>query len=595
MTTPPSDLHSAWARWLLSALADSGLRDVIISPGSRSTPLALAAAECPRVRCLPVVDERVAAFVALGQARITGLPSMLLCTSGTAGAHYLPALIEASQAFLPVLVVTADRPWEAYDCASPQTIDQTDLFGRAVRHRAELGLPDASPEALAAVGRIAAQCLALTRSPTPGPVHLNARFRKPLEPVEVAAPEPWSAELSRRVTLGAPRAFTPECIPSSEGVAALTDSLAHASRPLFVCGPTLTWGSTAHEALFALAAAVGAPVVAESSSGYRHVGSTGAATVCPGVELAARSASWRERHRPDLVVSWSLPPTSPALTAWITHPAVERWVVAPHGWPDPSGDARAVLWGDPEAVAHAVRLALGARSVAAEPSWSRSLRSADAQAWSAVRAETFGEALDELTVAQSLLDALPSGACLVAGNSMPVRDLEMASPWRSLRVLHQRGGSGIDGLIAGALGARTKLGAAEPVAVLLGDVSAAHDLGGLSAAQELDGALVVLLVQNGGGRIFAELPLGKTAPPGSERAAAFGRFFLTPQGIRWAEASGAFGHRYARVETPSALAAALDEALATDGVTVIEAVVAPEDAGARRQRVRARVERGLAE
>jgi 2-succinyl-5-enolpyruvyl-6-hydroxy-3-cyclohexene-1-carboxylate synthase len=593
MTTAPSDLHSAWARWFISALADSGLRDVIISPGSRSTPLALAAAECPRVRCLPVVDERVAAFVALGQGRLTGLPSMLLCTSGTAGAHYLPALIEASQANVPVLVVTTDRPWEAYDCASPQTVDQTDLFGRVVRHRAELGLPDAAPEALAAVGRIAAQSVALSLSPTPGPVHVNARFRKPLEPVEVAAPEPWSADLARRVALGAPRVFTPERIPSAEGVAALVDALAHARRPLFVCGPTLAWGATAHEALFALAAAVGAPVVAESASGYRHVGSAGDATVVPGVELAARSPAWRAAHRPDVVVAWSLPPTSPSLTAWITDPAVERWVVSPHGWNDPTGDARALLWGDVEAVAHAALLALGARAVASEPAWSASLRRADAAAWAAVRAETFGDALDELTVAQALVDALPAGACLVAGNSMPVRDLEMAAPWRALRVLHQRGGSGIDGLVAGAVGARTKLPAAEPVAVLLGDVSAAHDLGGLGAAQELDGALVVLLVQNGGGRIFAELPLGRTAPPGSARAAAFARYFLTPQGIRWRGAAAAFGHRYARVETPSQLAAALDEALETDGVTVIEAVVPPEDAGARRQRVRARVEREL--
>lgn len=595
MTTPPSDLHSAWARWLLSALADSGLRDVIISPGSRSTPLALAAAACPRVRCLPVADERVAAFVALGQARITGLPSMLLCTSGTAGAHYLPALIEAAQACIPVLVVTADRPWEAYDCASPQTVDQTDLFGRAVRHRAELGLPDAAPEALAAVGRIAAQCLALTRAPTPGPVHINARFRKPLEPVEVASPEPWSADLARLVALGAPRAFIQECIPSSEGVAALTDRLARARHPLFVCGPTLSWGSRDTEALFALAAAVGAPVVAESASGYRHVESVGAAAACPGLDLAARSASWREKNRPDVVVSWSLPPTSPAVAAWVTHPSVERWVVAAHGWPDPTGDARALLWGEPEAVAHAALLALGARAVSVEPSWAEALRQADARAWAAVRAETFGAALDELTVAQALIDALPAGACLVAGNSMPVRDLELASPWRALRVLHQRGGSGIDGLIAGAVGARTKLPAAEPVAVVLGDVSAAHDLGGLSAAQGLDGALVVVLVQNSGGRIFAELPLGRAAPPGSERAAAFGRYFLTPQGIRWAEASAAFGHRYARAETPAELAEALDAAVGTDGVTVIEAVVEPEDAVARRQRVRARVERGLTE
>jgi 2-succinyl-5-enolpyruvyl-6-hydroxy-3-cyclohexene-1-carboxylate synthase len=335
MTTAPSDLHSAWARWFVSALADSGLRDVIISPGSRSTPLALAAAECPRVRCLPVVDERVAAFIALGQARLTGLPSMLLCTSGTAGAHYLPALIEAAQANVPVLVVTTDRPWEAYDCASPQTVDQTDLFGRVVRHRAELGLPDAAPEALAAAGRIAAQCLALARAPTPGPVHVNARFRKPLEPVAVAAPEPWSADLARRVALGAPRVFTAECIPSAAGVAALVDRLAHARRPLFVCGPTLAWGATAHDALFALAAAVGAPVAAESASGYRHVGSAGGATVVPGIELAARSPAWRAAHRPDVV-----PPPRRSPRGSPTPPSSAGWSPPTAGTTPPATPAR---------------------------------------------------------------------------------------------------------------------------------------------------------------------------------------------------------------------------------------------------------------
>lgn len=591
---PPSDLHSAWARWFVSALADSGLRDVVISPGSRSTPIALAAAECPRLRCLPVVDERVAAFVALGQARVTGVASMLLCTSGTAGAHYLPALIEASQAYVPVLVVTTDRPWEAYDCAAPQTIDQTDLFGRVVRHRAELGLPDPGADALAAVGRIAAQSLSLTRAPTPGPVHVNARFRKPLEPVEVAAPEPWSADLARRVSLGAPRVFESEPVPSVDGVAALTHALAHARRPLFVCGPTVTWGFPPDGSLFALAAVVGAPVVAESSSGYRHVASSGRALTCPGLDLAVRSDAWRAAHQPDVVVAWGLPPTSPALSAWIARPSVERWVVAPHGWPDPAGDARALLAGVPSAVATAVLDALGGRLGGADAGWSESLREADATAWSAVRMETFGDALDELTVAQSLVDALPAGACVAVGNSMPVRDLELASPLRALRVLHQRGGSGIDGLVAGAVGARTVVPATDPVVVYLGDVSAAHDLGGLAAAQGLDGALVVLLVQNQGGRIFAELPLGKTAPPGSARAAAFERFFLTPQGVRWAEASAAFNHRYARVETPETLAAALESALGSPGVTVIEAVVAPEDGVARRRRVRERVAAELA-
>jgi 2-succinyl-5-enolpyruvyl-6-hydroxy-3-cyclohexene-1-carboxylate synthase len=142
-----SDLHSAWARLFVSSLVSAGVVDVVCSPGSRSTPLALAVAQESRLTLHVLIDERVAAFFALGQARISGRPSVLLCTSGTAGAHYLPAVIEASQSHLPVLIVTADRPWEDYDCAAAQTIDQVKLFGSFVRHYAELGLPDASAAA----------------------------------------------------------------------------------------------------------------------------------------------------------------------------------------------------------------------------------------------------------------------------------------------------------------------------------------------------------------------------------------------------------------------------------------------------------------
>lgn len=148
-----SNLHSAWARLFLRAAAAAGVRDVVLSPGSRSTPLALAAAETPELRLHVIVDERSAGFFALGQARASGRPSMLICTSGTAGAHYLPAVIEAHQSFLPLLVVTADRPWELQSAAAPQTIDQLKLFGGYVRHFADLGLPDPSPLALRAAAR----------------------------------------------------------------------------------------------------------------------------------------------------------------------------------------------------------------------------------------------------------------------------------------------------------------------------------------------------------------------------------------------------------------------------------------------------------
>src|SRR5262249_10288390 len=156
-----------------------------------------------------IVDERSAAFFALGQARVTGRPSMLVCTSGTAGAHYLPAIIEASQSFVPMIVVTADRPWELYDVTAPQTIDQNKLFGDFVRHFAELGLPDATPSALRAVPRIAAQAVARALGPTPGPVHVNARFRKPLEPVRAAAPEAWEPLVAALSARGAPLCHAP--------------------------------------------------------------------------------------------------------------------------------------------------------------------------------------------------------------------------------------------------------------------------------------------------------------------------------------------------------------------------------------------------
>ena len=172
-----SDLHTAWSRLFVASLASAGVRDVVLSPGSRSTPLALAASAEPRLRLHILVDERTAAFFALGQARISGRPSVMICTSGTAAAHFLPALIEASQSHIPLIALTADRPWEAYDCASSQTVDQVKLFGDCVRHYADLGLPDSAPSALAAVVRIAAQAVHRSTWPSPGPVHVNARFR----------------------------------------------------------------------------------------------------------------------------------------------------------------------------------------------------------------------------------------------------------------------------------------------------------------------------------------------------------------------------------------------------------------------------------
>ncbi|MEJ7732718.1 MAG: 2-succinyl-5-enolpyruvyl-6-hydroxy-3-cyclohexene-1-carboxylic-acid synthase [Polyangiaceae bacterium] len=262
--TDGGGLHMEWARRFLSALVEAGVRDLVLCPGSRSTPLAIAALELEGLRVHPVIDERVAGFFALGQARATGTASAVVCTSGTAAAHLYPAVVEASMACVPLLVITADRPWELGGVMASQTIDQTRLFGGFVRAAMELGLPDAAPLAQRAAARSALQAVTATRWPTPGPVHVNARFRKPLEPVGVGEEQvdgspknpraPAEAVGMARVALPAPGA--------GDGAAldALASALAASVRGLLICGPTPVGGGSAlRAALERLARASGLP------------------------------------------------------------------------------------------------------------------------------------------------------------------------------------------------------------------------------------------------------------------------------------------------------------------------------------------------
>ncbi len=581
-----SNLHLAWARYFLRSLVSSGVTDIVLSPGSRSTPLALAAAAETGLVTHVVIDERVAGFFALGQARLTGRPSVLVCTSGSAGAHYLPAVIEASLGHVPLLAVTADRPWEAQDCASPQTIDQTALLGVYVRHRAELGLPDGSPEALRAVARIAAQAVYRTTSPDPGPVHINARFRKPLEPVDVLTPEPWEPMLATLIARGAPRVYPPTRVPPADAVEALTVACLGARRGLIACGPAPAVGDLAatRAGVFALAHATGFPLFAETTSQVRFCPAVDGVTACSGLDTALWDRALWADNAPDLVIELGAPLTSATWTRYLsTHPTVPRWVVSPFGWNDPMGDATAMVFADPGALCAAVADTLHARRPIPPASpWTMGLAAADAQTWSIVRAETDGPTLTEGVIAARVVAALPSGGVLCVGNSMPVRDLDTYAPagGPALRVIHQRGASGIDGLVAGAAGARSVSDA--PVVVLLGDVSFQHDLGGLAVAQSVQAPFVIVVVQNHGGRIFQQLPLADRP----EVREVIERLFVTPQRLDIPHAAGMFRVGYARVDTVDGLQKSLSTALATVGCTVIEAIVPPTDATQRRAALR---------
>jgi 2-succinyl-5-enolpyruvyl-6-hydroxy-3-cyclohexene-1-carboxylate synthase len=591
-----SNLHVAWAELLLHAAACAGVRDVVLSPGSRSTPLALAAGKSREVTCHPIVDERSAAFFALGQARVSGRASMLVCTSGTAGAHYFPALIEAGAAYLPLIVVTADRPWELQDAAAPQTIDQRKLFGGHVRHFAELGVPDPSSLSMCAAARIMAQAVTRASFPEPGPVHLNIPFRKPLEPVVVEGPEPWQEAWEALMQRGPTQVFVPRTAPDERAVAEVAERCEQAKRGLIVCGPAPLAAASGRQAIGDLSRATGFPVLAEGTSQMRFGDLGGHTPRCDSFDALLRAPEFRARHAPDLILELGAPPTSAGYAAYLAeHPSCPRYVIAPHGWNDPPSFATALVLADPGELARLVSERLSPRSPSAEHAWRKVFYLGDLLVTTLAEKAIAGEPLCEGSIAQMTVASCPEGSLLAIGNSTPVRDLDTYGPFLGshldLRVLHQRGASGIDGLLSGAAGARSL--APGPMLVLLGDLSFLHDLTGLGLLRAGAGKApcVVVVVDNGGGRIFDQLPLG-AASSGDD---LFERLFAMPQPLDRRQAAAAFGLPHARATTRAELGAALLEAWARPGPTLVEAVTAPGDGARRAALLWSSVRKGVAE
>jgi 2-succinyl-5-enolpyruvyl-6-hydroxy-3-cyclohexene-1-carboxylate synthase len=587
----PANLLTEWARVLFESLADAGLREVVVSPGSRSTPFVHAALACARLRATSLIDERVAGFFALGQAKVTGEPVALLCTSGSAAANYFPAVVEAAMSRTPLIVVTADRPFELQDAGASQTLDQTKLYGDYVRRFADVGLPDESVTALMSLRRRAAQCWLDAVWPVPGPVHLNVRARKPLEPV--AALDAASIELRARADgvlrrpVPAPRGPTP--VASDDTIALMAQDAARAERGVIVCGPSpmsAAWGPSVAR----LAAATGFPVYAETTSQLRLDGSIELppALAVDALDVLLRVPAFRESFRPEVVLQIGDPPTSGAWEKWVAarDPSVAYHVVAAHGWPDPSSSAKSVVLGDIDDVVR--RLSQSGTQEPKSGEWARRLAAANAAAWTAVGRVLSAESeLSEGAAVRAIVSALPSGGLLAVGNSLPVRHVDAfcpAQPASRVRVWSQRGVSGIDGVVAGAAGAARA--ARTPTVLVVGDVSALHDAGGFAAAAAVDDIpLAVVVLDNDGGRIFEQLPI---ASAGVEEAGM--RFWTTPHGSRFDGLAHLFGVDYTRAATLEALRAALAEALARPKCTLIHVPVPPH--GARDQYARVTAELG---
>jgi 2-succinyl-5-enolpyruvyl-6-hydroxy-3-cyclohexene-1-carboxylate synthase len=565
-----------WARLLLASLAASGVKEVVVSPGSRSTPFAWAAATTPGLRCHSVYDERSAAFFALGIARVTGEPALLLSTSGSAAANYFPAVVEASLAELPLLVMTADRPLELQDAGAPQTIDQVKLYGDFARRFFDLGLPDAAPASLAALQRIAAQAALATRSPVPGPVHLNARARKPLEPgpAHTEAEKALVHEVDRLLERGVPRAFAEQPSPDADGITALAERLARAERAAIACGPLPLAHQSAADSVVALAKLLDAPLYAEATSQLRFGQAFDAARSLDGFDWVLRAPRPNPELRPDVLLRFGATPVSAGVEQLLAaRGPTELALVAEHGFPDPTSSASLVVRGASGDVAKRLVAALSGHAPRdAQRAFREKLVRANESAWGAVEAVLSEMPFGEPRAVRLAAEALPAGGLLVVGNSLPVREVDafVRASARRVGVICQRGANGIDGVVSGAAGAALASNAS--TVVLVGDVSFAHDLSGLALARRVETPLALVVLDNEGGRIFEHLPAARLFRERPETR----HLWLTPPDVAFDGVARAFGLRYAAPTSERELAGALADALRERGASIIHVRVPPD-------------------
>jgi 2-succinyl-5-enolpyruvyl-6-hydroxy-3-cyclohexene-1-carboxylate synthase len=470
---------------------------VAIGSGSRSTALALAFADDDRFRCTSHVDERSAAFFALGAARATGRPAAVVTTSGTAVANLLPAVVEARYAGVPLVCVTADRPPELHDVGATQTIDQIGLLP-PVLWDADVYAFDA--EARDYASSVGSQATALASGPPPGPVHVNVRFREPLTPSAAARRDtpPMFPAAHRRA--GVPK-------PDERTVEAVAERVREESRGLVYVGHLEGEHPELGSAIESFARRSGYPVVIEATSGLR--GAMEGDVLVDACEALVRHEGFAGTYRPDLVIRVGRPPLTRAVGEWLASLDAVQIVVSPSlPWPDPSRDATEVLTADPVATFSALSTALA--DAPPEPDWMKSWQTASRAAREAL--DTYvdeGTELFEGTVARVVTKVLPPGGMCYVGTSLPIRALDTFTPAdRPLRALANRGASGIDGTVSGALGAAAATG--RPVMAMLGDLALLHDLGALLTIARHRTALVIVVIDNGGGGIFEFLPQAST-------------------------------------------------------------------------------------
>ncbi len=568
----PANPTYAYVNAFVDELQRSHVDNVVICPGSRSTPLAMAFAANPAIHIWMHIDERSAAFFALGMAKRLQQPVALLCTSGTAAANFFPAIVEANLTHIPLLVLTADRPPELRDCGAPQAIDQNRLYGTHVKWFVEVALPEATNAALRYVRTIANRAVARARAVPAGPVHLNMPLREPLVPEPLADQQlPLSFTRDTLAWQGRPDALPYVGVDDASLASAsqatmqrLAAALSIKRRGLIIVGTNSDLALI--EPLLRLAQHLGYPILADPLSQFRS-GPHKRDSVLTSYDAFLRVDAFVERMEPEVVLRFGPMPTAKSLLLYLQHYAHCPQIVvdAQGGWDEPTQLASGMIHADPVALCRDLLAALPAINLRRE-AWLSDWQRADYVTRRALydAMQDFPR-LFEGRVFVELAELLPSDSTLFVGNSMPVRDMDTFF-WgheQRMRVLGNRGANGIDGVISSALGVSAASTKDEHTVLVIGDLSFFHDLNGLLAARLHALNITIVLVNNDGGGIFSFLP--QSAYPQH-----FEQLFGTPTGLDFQPVVQMYGGHFQRVHDWHTFRRAVEQSLHAGGLHVIE-------------------------
>lgn len=551
MTSP--NPNTVWAETFVDELVRAGVRDIVLAPGARSIPLVLACAARSEMHMYTHIDERAAAFFALGLSKGSGRIPAMLTTSGTATANLYPAVIEAALGCTALLVLTADRPGHLRLTDANQTIDQQRLYGDYTRAFFDAGPPQLDDSRLRAHRSLAARAVAAAHGPPAGPAQVNFPFAQPLEPTGTRVPDAPGRRSAGTIV------HRTEAVADAATLGTLAEHLGRAVRALLIAGPTTNPSATG-PAIVKLAERAAIPLLADPLSGARFAPGASRASLC-AYDAYLELPECQSPLAPDLIVRFGATPTSSGLAAFLEYHAGVPHVVVDdgHRWADHLALATEYIRANPERVA----TELASRGQwSGEGSWRRRWQEIDCCARD-VLAAGGRDAPDEPHVAGRLAAALAAETPFVVGNSMPIRDLDRYGAAReaALRVMGNRGASGIDGLVSTAAGVAA--GANRPTVALVGDLSFLHDLGGLFALRQHRPPLVLVVVNNDGGGIFDTLPVRTFEP-------AFTRHIVVPHGLELARAAALFELPHRLVDVHGDVAGEVGTALEQQAPAIIE-------------------------